>query len=57
VLRCVICVQASQSLDLTGSRWQSMEDQEVQLVPHVVIAAALDDLSKEEVIHSKNFCR
>ena len=56
VLRCVICVQASQSLDLTGSRRQSMEDQEVQLVPPVVIVVALDDLSQEEVIHSRNFC-
>ena len=56
MLRCVICMQASQSLDLTGSRRQSMEDQEVQLVPPVVIAAALDDLSQGGVIHSLNFC-
>ena len=56
MLRCVICMQASQSLDLTGSRRQSMEDQEVQLVPPVVIATALDDLSQGEVIHSWNFC-
>ena len=51
----VSCMQASQSLDLTGSQRHSMEDHDVELLPLLVPALASGDVSQAEVIDSWNF--
>ena len=51
----VSCMQASQSLDLTGSQRHSMEDHDVELLLPLVPAVASGDVPQAEVIDSWNF--
>ena len=50
VLRCILCIQASQALDLAGSQGHLMEDIDVQLSPPLAVIEAIDDLSQGEVL-------
>jgi hypothetical protein len=51
----VLCMQASQFLDLTGSQRHSMKEHNVELLPFLVPALPNGDISQAEVIDSWNF--